>query len=964
LAVAIVVTFSLYHLTRINNWDAQSIGADRLKRLGHPIPSTSTPVTQSTTRIEESGVPTGSPVISFKKSSSHTQTPTLSPAPDYTEGLLSYTSSHISQKAQVTASTDEQLVVTQTKSISHEVEITGGFEPYRQGELNTSHESAILEQPHWVSQREHFPIPSNSVIQLPTGRTKRIPQIQYSFATETVTTKKINEERLWAIRDAFKHAWGAYRDYAMPHDELAPVTLKFRDPFNGWGATLVDTLDTLWIMDLKDEFELAITEVGKIDFTTSTRKDIPLFETVIRYLGGLIAAYDVSSGKYPVLLQKAVELAEILMGAFDTPNRMPVTYYHWAPSYASQPHRASSKVVLAELGSLSVEFTRLAQLTKENKYYDAIARITNELEAWQNNTKLPGLWPVAVDASGCKKPDHLSAQMAHSASRGPQNFLPPIQNAPVVIAGIVEGRLQEKDDRSSSLSHQTLDKRQLDDAGIAGHAEIADDEEPAYLPVDGLTNGNSSTVTGAPAKNKNSSLDEVDCQPQGLSSPPYSSVESFTIGGMSDSTYEYLPKEWLLLGGLNSQYESMYTEAIDVIREKLLYRPMTKDGRDVLFAGTLKTSGLTAENSSSTSPGEKMQYEAQHLTCFAGGMFALGSKIFGIKGDLDIAWKLTDGCIWAYESTATGIMPESFHLVPCASRKDCAWNETRWWEALDPYRSTREEQARIWHEHQRLLSQGALAEEEDRTELQSHNDMPVLPIKSVEIDLEGDTGEYDGSIAMAEESRSSLRKRQALGVSEDSESGEEPSIQSTNIRTGSAEDQSNEAIPATPVDVGGALEAGEETLIQPSNTETGPAEDRSNDTIPATTQSWFPIHTPKTISSHEEFVEARIQEERLPEGFADITSSKYILRPEAIESVFIMYRLTGNKHWQEQGWRMFTAIQTYTLTKHGNSAIFDVTSEVPQFTDSMESFWLAETLKYFYLLYSDPDLISLDDYVL
>ena len=71
----------------------------------------------------------------------------------------------------------------------------------------------------------------------------------------------------------------------------------------------------------------------------------------------------------------------------------------------SQPHRASTNAVLAEIGSLSMEFTRLAQITQENKYYDAIARITNELEIMQNNTKLPGMWPLKIDASGCKPLD-------------------------------------------------------------------------------------------------------------------------------------------------------------------------------------------------------------------------------------------------------------------------------------------------------------------------------------------------------------------------------------------------------------------------------------------------------------------------------------------------------------------------------------------------------------------------------
>ena len=61
---------------------------------------------------------------------------------------------------------------------------------------------------------------------------------------------------------------------------------------------------------------------------------------------------------------------------------------------------------------------------------------------------------------------------------------------------------------------------------------------------------------------------------------------------------------------------------------------------------------------------------------------------------------------------------------------------------------------------------------------------------------------------------------------------------------------------------------------------------------------------------------------------------------------------------------MFTAIEKHTNTTYGASAIKDVTSTKSTPLDEMESFWLAETLKYFYLLYSDPSLISLDDYVL
>lgn len=61
---------------------------------------------------------------------------------------------------------------------------------------------------------------------------------------------------------------------------------------------------------------------------------------------------------------------------------------------------------------------------------------------------------------------------------------------------------------------------------------------------------------------------------------------------------------------------------------------------------------------------------------------------------------------------------------------------------------------------------------------------------------------------------------------------------------------------------------------------------------------------------------------------------------------------------------MFNSVINATSTEFGHSAVLDVTAVPPYQTDEMESFWLSETLKYFYLLYSTPDTISLDDYVL
>jgi mannosyl-oligosaccharide alpha-1,2-mannosidase len=88
-------------------------------------------------------------------------------------------------------------------------------------------------------------------------------------------------------------------------------------------------------------------------------------------------------------------------------------------------------------------------------------------------------------------------------------------------------------------------------------------------------------------------------------------------------------------------------------------------------------------------------------------------------------------------------------------------------------------------------------------------------------------------------------------------------------------------------------------------------------------------------------------------------------RPEAVESVWYMYRITGDTTWMDKGWKMFQATIAATRTEFANSAIEDVTDKTQNgLKDEMESFWISETLKYYYLLFSEPNVISLDEWVL
>ncbi|KAH0367079.1 seven-hairpin glycosidase, partial [Aureobasidium melanogenum] len=863
-----------------------------------------------------------------------TQEAPTSPSSSTTSSAAVATQSHIRTKPQDAAA------ILPVHELDDMTEIGEGrieIPPINQGMVN-------FPTIHWSKMPEHFPV--SSTIQLPTGTPKAIPRIQHDFKKESSAEKADREKKLKIIEGAVSHAWSGYRSKAWMRDEVRPVSGGARDPFCGWAATLVDSLDTLWIVGLKDEFDDAVRAVGEIDFTTSQRKDIPLFETTIRYLGGMLSAYDLSGGQYKVLLDKAVELAEVLMGAFDTPNRMPVTFYRWMPTFASQPHRAGTHVVLAEIGSLSVEFTRLAQLTKEPKYYDAIDRITDAFLEWQNAsganaTFIPGLFPVHIDASGCEKPTQIKSTYSHEAGKGGDVAVgdgkPVIPQRPGTQGqGTRTGSSTEKDGSSQPvdagksqvgsssgggvgkitgwgdpLTEGDLDNRRakenpsqpINAGGSQAGASSAGGMGKIIGWDDPLTEGDldSPQAKAAVLNNRNANLNkrqlgDLENQkakaaddvfqketqarmhtlqqdvfiPRGLASSGSGGYETFTIGGMADSLYEYFPKQYLLLGGLEKKYQTLYEQSIDAVTKHLLFRPMTPQDADILFVGEYRAQPPTKEGAVEGT----FKPEGAHLSCFAGGMYAMAAKIFGRDEDLELGAKLTEGCVWAYNATATGIMPEQFLVSQCESMTDCKWNETKYWEDLDPYA-------------------------ESRTKV-------YVPPTTLPTSLSG--------------------------------SRNAPQVNKRDL-DGPAATVAHVPAPAVPNSVPelDMARSKEETVIE---------------------------YIPPTPPSHEEFVLARISEERLPTGMTRLLSRKYILRPEAIESVFYMYRITGSAHWREVGWQMFLAVQKYTYATYGASAIDDVTKTLPTQEDSEESFWLAETLKYFYLLFEEEGVISLDEWVL
>ncbi|PWA85792.1 alpha-mannosidase [Artemisia annua] len=208
---------------------------------------------------------------------------------------------------------------------------------------------------------------------------------------DDVAIDPVEAERREKVKDAMIHAWSSYEKYAWGHDELQPQSKNGVDSFGGLGATLVDSLDTLYIMGLDEEFQRAKEWVtNSLDFNKNY--DASVFETTIRVVGGLLSAYDLSGEN--VFLEKAKDIADRLLPAWDTPSGIPYNIINLAHGNAHNPGWTGGDSILADSGTEQLEFIALSQRTGNPKYQQKVENVILEL-----NKTFPadGLLPIYLN---------------------------------------------------------------------------------------------------------------------------------------------------------------------------------------------------------------------------------------------------------------------------------------------------------------------------------------------------------------------------------------------------------------------------------------------------------------------------------------------------------------------------------------------------------------------------------------
>ncbi|KAK1414192.1 hypothetical protein QVD17_29933 [Tagetes erecta] len=257
--------------------------------------------------------------------------------------------------------------------------------------LVREHEEELLmlkeEVEHLQSELEELKHEGGVSVKKENTITKRIDLTKI----DGLTTDPVEDERREKVKDAMVHAWTSYEKYAWGHDELQPQSKNGVDSFGGLGATLIDSLDTLYIMGLDEQFQRAREWVANsLDFNKNY--DASVFETTIRVVGGLLSAYDLSGDN--VFLEKAKDIADRLLPAWNTPSGIPYNFINLIHGNAHNPGWTGGDSILADSGTEQLEFIALTQRTGDPKYQQ---KVENVILVLNKTFPADGLLPIYIN---------------------------------------------------------------------------------------------------------------------------------------------------------------------------------------------------------------------------------------------------------------------------------------------------------------------------------------------------------------------------------------------------------------------------------------------------------------------------------------------------------------------------------------------------------------------------------------
>lgn len=435
------------------------------------------------------------------------------------------------------------------------------------------------------------------------------PNPTTSPSTPSTTTIS---DRADAIRREIAHAMGGYVLSNFGGDEFYPLTQSSSRKW-GLGLSIVDALDTLILAGNEEYVDLCI---GFVAERLKFEQNLPIstFEMTIRGLGGLLSAYSLRP-EHTVLLERAYELGELLLGALGTEGGGFATNNYSLG--LNNPPSPQPRAVSAEILTLQIEFETLGRYTGEFKFVRAVRR-------YLQNTFAAHTPLLGFTISHSTRPSYTSGHSTSTQSIHSTQSIPSIQN----------DHQNDQNDQNNHHNQPNSKLHTLDQDGVSIGGRI---DSANTASIDNIYTFGRERVT-TQGEVDSTSIDDVYTFDH----------ERISISGGIDSAYEYYLKLWLLHSkppyrlplpsskprtitwmGLEyspeeqqrlwRKYEGLYDEREGVYIPLHLYMSFLLKFPSLLQTSTAQSLLFSAE----INHGE-IKGKLGHLDCFMGGVIALG----------------------------------------------------------------------------------------------------------------------------------------------------------------------------------------------------------------------------------------------------------------------------------------------------------------------------------------------------
>lgn len=210
----------------------------------------------------------------------------------------------------------------------------------------------------------------------------------HGITIEQLQQIKSNEIRREKVREMILHAYSNYAKYGWGSNEHRPISKTGHGAnvfgSNTLGITIIDSLDTVYLADLKDFYQKSRQWI-ETQFNVNVDSEVSAFEINIRLVGGFLAIYALTNDK--LYLDKAQLVADHLLPAFNTQTGIPYALVNLVNGGSKNWNWAAGGcAILSELGTMHLEFQYLTQLTGKDVYLQKVEKIRKVvLGAAENN---------------------------------------------------------------------------------------------------------------------------------------------------------------------------------------------------------------------------------------------------------------------------------------------------------------------------------------------------------------------------------------------------------------------------------------------------------------------------------------------------------------------------------------------------------------------------------------------------